>query len=47
VNKSLDGEACVFMMFALLKEDIEKGVDDLPVVQEFSDLFEIKGHWRL
>lgn len=39
VKKSLDGEAYVFMMFSLLKECIEKGVDDLPVVQEFFDLF--------
>jgi len=28
-------KACVFMMFASLKEDCEKGVDDLPIVQEF------------
>jgi len=35
VKKSLDGEASVFMMFALLKESSEKGVGDLPIVQEF------------
>jgi len=32
VKKSLDGEACVFMMFASLKESSEKGIGDLPVV---------------
>jgi len=35
MKKSLDGEASVFMMFASLKESSEKGVGDLPVVQEF------------
>jgi len=35
----LDGEASVFMMFALLKEISEKGVDDLSVVQEFPEVF--------
>jgi hypothetical protein len=33
VMKSLNGEACVFMMFALMKENVEKGVGDLPVVR--------------
>ncbi|MCI14333.1 cellular nucleic acid-binding protein [Trifolium medium] len=36
VKKSLDGEACMFMMFASLKEGEEKGVGDLSVVREFS-----------
>jgi len=35
VKKSLGDEACVFMMFASLKGDVEKGVSDLPVVKEF------------
>jgi len=35
----LDGEASVFMMFASLKESSEKGVGDLPVVQEFPEVF--------
>jgi len=35
VEKSLDGKVCVFMMFALLNEDVEKGVSDLPVMKEF------------
>jgi hypothetical protein len=39
VKKSLDGKACVFMMFASLKESRENGVSDLPVVQEFPDVF--------
>jgi len=39
VKKSLDGEASVFMMFASLKESSEKGVGDLPVVQEFPEVF--------
>jgi uncharacterized Fe-S cluster protein YjdI len=39
VKKSLDGEASVFMMFASLKESSEKGVSDLPVVQEFPEVF--------
>jgi hypothetical protein len=39
VKKSLDGEAIVFMMFASLKESSEKGVGDLPVVQEFPEVF--------
>ena len=39
VKKSLDCEACVFMMFAALKEGVEKGVSDLPVVQEFVEVF--------
>jgi len=39
VKKSLDGEACVFMMFASLKENSEKGIGDLPVVQEFPEVF--------
>jgi len=29
VKKSLDGETCVFTMFALLKECVEMGVGDL------------------
>ena len=36
---SLDGEACVFMMFASLKEGVEIGVCDLPVVREFPEVF--------
>jgi len=36
---SLDGEASMFMMFSSLKESIEKGVRDLPVVQEFFQKF--------
>jgi len=39
VKRSLDGEANVFMMFASLKESREKGVGDLPVVQEFPEVF--------
>jgi len=39
VKKSLDGEASVFMMFASLKESSEKGVGDLPLVQEFPEVF--------
>lgn len=39
VKKSLDSEACVFMLFASLKESSEKGVVDLPVVQEFPEVF--------
>jgi len=39
VKRSSDGEASVFMMFASLKESREKGVGDLPVVQEFSEVF--------
>jgi len=39
VKKSLDGEAYVFMMFASLKEGSEKGIGDLPVVQEFPEVF--------
>ena len=39
VNKSLDGETSVFMMFASLKESGEKGIGDFPVVQEFSEVF--------
>jgi len=39
VKKSLDSEACVFMMFASLKESSEKEVGDLPVVQEFPEVF--------
>jgi len=39
VKKSLDSEACVFMMFSLLKESSEKGIGDLPVVQEFPEVF--------
>ena len=39
VKNSLDGEASVFMMFASLKESSEKGVCDLPVVQEFPKVF--------
>ena len=39
MKKSLDGEASVFMMFASLKESSEKGVGDLPVVQEFPEVF--------
>jgi len=39
VKKSLDGEASVFTMFASLKEGGEKGVGDLPVVQEFPEVF--------
>jgi len=39
VKKSLGGKASVFMMFASLKESSEKGVGDLPVVQEFPEVF--------
>ena len=39
VKKSLDGEASVIMMFASLKESSEKWVSNLPVVQEFPDVF--------
>jgi hypothetical protein len=39
VKKSLDGEASVFIMFASLKESGEKGVSDLPVVQEVPEVF--------
>jgi hypothetical protein len=39
VKKSLDNEACVFMMFASMKEGVEKGVGDLPVVRDFPELF--------
>jgi len=39
VKKSLDGEASVFMMFASLKENSEKGIGDLSVVQEFPEVF--------
>jgi len=39
MKKSLDGEARVFMMFASLKENGEKGVSDLSVVEEFSEVF--------
>jgi len=39
MNKSLDGEACVFMMFASLKESSEKGIGDLSAVQEFPEVF--------
>jgi len=39
VKKSLDGEASVLMMFASLKESSEKGIGDLPVVQEFPEFF--------
>jgi hypothetical protein len=39
VKKSLDGEASVFMMFASSKESSEKGVGELPVVQEFPEVF--------
>jgi len=39
VKKSLDGETSVFMMSASLKESCEKGVGDLPVVQEFPEVF--------
>jgi len=39
VKKSLDGEASVFMMFASLKKSREKGVSDLPVVEEFPEVF--------
>ena len=39
VKKSLNSEACVFMMFASLKESSEKGIGDLPVVQEFLEVF--------
>jgi hypothetical protein len=39
VKKSLDSEACVFMMLASLKESSEKGIGDLPVVQEFPEVF--------
>jgi hypothetical protein len=33
VNKSLDGDAYVFMLFASLKEGVEMGVGDFPVVR--------------
>ena len=39
MNKSLDGEACVFMMFGSLKEGVEKGVGNFQVVREFQDVF--------
>jgi len=39
VKKSLDGDASVFMMFSSLNESHEKGVGDLPVVQEFPEVF--------
>ena len=39
VKKSLDGEACVFMMFASLKESSEREIGDLSVVQEFPENF--------
>jgi len=39
VKKSLYGEASVFMMFAFLKKSGKKGVGDLPVVQEFPEVF--------
>jgi len=39
MKKSLNGEASEFMMFASLKESIEKGVSDIPVVQEFPKVF--------
>jgi hypothetical protein len=39
LKKSLDGEVNVFMMFASLKESGEKGVGDLPIVQEFREVF--------
>jgi len=40
VKKSLDGEACVFMMFASLKENSEKGIGEWPVVQEIPEVFQ-------
>jgi hypothetical protein len=40
VKKSLDGENSVFMMFASLKESSDKGVGDLPAVQEFLEVFQ-------
>jgi len=39
LKKSLDGESSVFMMFASLKENSEKGIGDLPVVLEFPEVF--------
>jgi len=39
VKKSLDGEASVFMMFASLEESSEKGIGDLPVVQDVGYLY--------
>jgi len=39
VKKSLDGEARLFMMFASLKESRGKGICDMSVVQEFSEVF--------
>jgi len=39
VKQSLDGEACLFMMFASLKESGEKGVSDLSIVQVFPEVF--------
>jgi hypothetical protein len=39
VKKSLNSEASVFMMFASLKESREKGVSNMPVVQEFPEVF--------
>ena len=39
VKKSLDVEACLFMMFASLKESGERGIGDLPAVQEFPEVF--------
>ena len=46
VKKSLNSEACVFMMFASLKESSEKGISDLPVVQEFPEVFSGR-HYRI
>jgi hypothetical protein len=39
VKKSLDVEACVFIMFTSLKEGDENGVGDLLVVREFPEVF--------
>ena len=39
MKKSLDSEVCVFMMFSSLKGEVEKGVKNLSVVEEFSEVF--------
>jgi hypothetical protein len=39
VKKSLDGEASVFMLFSSLKESSEKGVSNLPILQELPEVF--------
>jgi len=41
VKKCLVGEACVFMMFASLKEDVKKGVGDLSECESFQKFFQM------